>query len=289
MEANVLRYVDLLGEEQTKKLLAFFSEIESGRYEKNDIIELHLKDIRHPVFIRCIRADMQAFTHTFIKPYIEKKPYLSQPEYIIDAGTNIGLTTVLFANLWEGCKIIGLEADKDNYDFALKNTQIYSNITVLNKGLWNKEATLKIEAGQEDGFVVREIHLSGENSSVKDLVDGISIDSLMKMFNIHSLDFVKINIEGSEKEVFSENYETWLPKTKSLLVELHDGKNQGCSFSVFSAINKYNFSVAETERYGILFVQEPLFREWYKQWYREEIYLPNINKDRFPTLYLDNE
>jgi hypothetical protein len=54
-------------------------------------------------------------------------------------------------------------------------------------------------------------------------------------------------------------------------------------------VNKYNFSVAETAPYGILFVKEKPYREWYAKWYREEIYIPNINKKRFPGFYLDEE
>jgi hypothetical protein len=74
-----------------------------------------------------------------------------------------------------------------------------------------------------------------------------------------------------------------------MLIELHDGKNAGCSRTVFCKVNKYNFSVAETAPYGILFVKEKPYREWYAKWYREEIYIPNINKKRFPGFYLDEE
>ena len=56
------------------------------------------------------------------------------------------------------------------------------------------------------------------------------------------IDVLKLDIEGSEKEVFEEGYENWLPKTKLLLVELHDKMKKGCSRSVLNAVNKYDFS-----------------------------------------------
>jgi FkbM family methyltransferase len=283
------KYLELLGKEQALKLLSIFSGIESGKYDKTEIHAFKINGIAHPVYLRAIRADMQSFVNTFIDPYLDKKPYLSDAKFVIDAGANIGFTAVLFANWWPQCKIISIEPDRENYELTLKNTSAYPNITVLNGGLWNKEADLKIEAGQEDGFVVREVHSDTAQVKSENLTLGISIDQLLKKFNITQIDFLKMNIEGSEKEIFSENYENWLPLTKAMLIELHDGKNAGCSKAVFSTVNKYDFAVAETAPYGILFVKEKVYRKWYADWYREEIYKPNIDKKRFPEFYLDAE
>ena len=56
-------------------------------------------------------------------------------------------------------------------------------------------------------------------------------------------DIVKLDVEGSEKEIFSENYEGWLPKKKVLIVELHDRMKKGCRKAVFQAISRYDFSL----------------------------------------------
>lgn len=283
------KYVDLLGKEEALKLLRVFSDIESGKYDRNEIHTFKLSGIAHPIHFRTIRADMQSFVNTFIDSYLDKKPYLAEAEFVIDAGANIGFTAILFANWWPHSKIISVEPDKENYELTLKNTVHYPNITVLNGGLWNKEVKLKIEAGQEDGFVVREVNSDQTQIKSENLTLGISIDQLLRKYNITQIDFLKMNIEGSEKEIFGENYKNWLPKTKAMLIELHDGKNAGCSKTVFSTINQYDFAVAETAPYGVLFVKENIYRKWYADWYREEVYKPNINKDRFPEFYLDKE
>jgi len=287
--ASKPKYETLLGREQALKLLQVFSEIESGKYNKDEINTIQINGMKHPAYLRSIRADMQSFINTFIDPYLEEKPYLNNAEFVIDAGANIGYTAILFANWWPGCKIISIEPDKKNFELTVKNTALYPNITVLNCGLWNKEANLKIEAGQEDGFVVREISNDESVTISENLTSGISIEQLINRFKIPQIDFLKMNIEGSEKEVFSENYKTWLPKTNAMLIELHDGKNNGCSKAVFSATNQYDFAVAETAPYGILFTKESVYRKWYANWYKEEIYEPNINKERFPQFYLDKE
>jgi len=283
------KYVELLGKEQSVKLLAIFKEIENGFYDKTVIYSFKLNNLIHPIYIRGIRADMQSFINTFIDPYLDKKTYLNNCNYVIDAGGNIGFTAVLFANWWPESKIISIEPDYENYNLMLKNTLNYPNITVINAGLWHKNADLRIEAGQEDGFVVREINNSQTDIRPENLTKGVSLESLMKQYNFPQIDFLKMNIEGSEKEIFNKNYEYWISKTKAMLIELHDGKNGGCSKSVFATTNLYSFSVAETALYGILFVDETIYRKWYADWYKEEIYVPKIDKIRFPDFYLDKE
>lgn len=280
-------YLELLGKEQALKLLALFSEIEAGKYNKEEVHGLRLKGFPHPLFLRAIRADMQSFINTFIDPYLEKKPYLPAAETVIDAGANIGYTAALFASWWPESTIISLEPDRENYELALRNTGSYPNIHVVHAALWNKEARLSIEAGQEDGFVVRE-STAGETKA-ENATEGISLPRLLKQFGKSHIDFLKLNVEGSEKEIFSEGYKAWLPETRAMLVELHDGKNPGCSSAVFSAVQHFHFAVAETAAYGILFVKEQAYRSWYAKWYKESIYRPNINKERFPEFYLDRE
>jgi FkbM family methyltransferase len=282
------RYNSLLGEEQTNKLLQLFDEINHGKYDKQERHVFKVEGLIHPITIRAIRADMQSFVNTFVDPYMEKKPYLNDAKFVIDAGANIGYTAALYANWWPNGRIISIEADFENYEMTVINTAGYKNISVIHGGLWSKNADLQIEAGQEDGFVVREIN-GRENVSEQNFTKGYSLDSLLKQYKFNTIDFLKMNIEGSEKEIFSENYSSWLPETKAMLIELHDGKNAGCSKAVFSTTNKFDFAVAETAPYGVLFVKEHVYRKWYAEWYREEIYKPNINKDRFPDFYLDKE
>ncbi|MDP9230281.1 MAG: FkbM family methyltransferase, partial [Bacteroidota bacterium] len=70
------------------------------------------------------------------------------------------------------------------------------------------------------------------------------ISDIMRQMNWTHCDIVKLDVEGSEKEIFSDNYQNWLSRTKTLIVELHDRMKKGCSKAVFSALNHYNFSVS---------------------------------------------
>ena len=68
----------------------------------------------------------------------------------------------------------------------------------------------------------------------------------MKQHDMAYIDILKVDIEGVEKEVFEGNYQYWLPKTRCLMVELHDRLTCGSSKMVFKAISEYEFAYAQS-------------------------------------------
>ena len=92
----------------------------------------------------------------------------------------------------------------------------------------------------------------------KEVIERIEKDAdvLMKKFNISQIDVLKIDIEGSEKELFESDYEEWLPNTRMLIIELHDGFRKGASKSFFNAISKYNFHMMKNDENLIFYNME---------------------------------
>jgi FkbM family methyltransferase len=166
-------------------------------------------------------------------------PLAIAPKYIIDGGGNIGLTACFFATKFPEATIVTIEPDTDNYNLLQANCKQYANIHPLKCGIWKNNTHLKIEntnAGN-NAFTVTET-----NEVTADTIKAITISSVIEQFNMPHIDILKLDIEGSEKEVFEEHYEKWLPVTKFLIIELHDKMKKGSSRSVFNAVNQYDFS-----------------------------------------------
>ena len=110
---------------------------------------------------------------------------------------------------------------------------------MLKSAVWNKSINLVIkDVGLGHwGFMIEETIMPTENS-----IQAYTIENIMKQFSIDQIDILKIDIEGSEKELFESGYEYWLPKTKVLILEIHDRMRVGCSKSIFKALSNYNFS-----------------------------------------------
>ena len=75
----------------------------------------------------------------------------------------------------------------------------------------------------------------------------------MRRFGLNSIDLLKIDIEGSEKEIFDLNCKGWLAATKAILIELHDRYVPGCSNAFFKAIVDRPFTHSQIDEY--VFVQ----------------------------------
>lgn len=61
------------------------------------------------------------------------------PRVIVDAGANIGLTAVYFANQFPAARILALEPESSNYALLCKNTAAYPQAA-----LWSSTATLDL-------------------------------------------------------------------------------------------------------------------------------------------------
>ena len=125
---------------------------------------------------------------------------------------------------------------------------------MLQKGIWNENTFLEIidSTTKKDSFMVKE---SSDHTSAG--IEAISIETLLQLEGWPVIDILKIDIEGAEKELFSGNYEKWLPLTKVIFVEIHDNMKKGCSKSVFKAISQYNFSFSMRHE-NLVFINEDL-------------------------------
>jgi hypothetical protein len=105
---------------------------------------LKIKGLKKPIKLRLnSSSDKIAFYKIILnKEYDIDLPV--HPEYIIDAGANIGLASVFFANKYPEAKIIAIEPDKGNFEILLNNIQGYPQITGLNTALWHYPAWLRM-------------------------------------------------------------------------------------------------------------------------------------------------
>ncbi len=169
------------------------------------------------VHLRWNSSDVNVYYHTFMeKEY--SFPFEMTPKNIIDAGANIGLTGLLLAKKYPTARIVCIEPESNNFDLLSRNIAKLDRITALKNGLWSKNACLNIHNPNEShwAFITEETD-DRENCDV----EAVSVPEIMKRFNMDQIDLLKIDIEGSEKELFSRNTGEWLNKTKLIIMEIH--------------------------------------------------------------------
>jgi FkbM family methyltransferase len=204
------------------------------------LLSFQPKGWKAPVYIRQNSSDWTVFQEVFSKRnYNAKIPFT--PKIIVDCGANIGLASLYFMQRFPGVKVIAIEPEENNYNQLIKNLTQYKNAFPIQGGIWNRSAYLEVgdiyNMGSW-GFSCQEIAEYKPGA-----VRAYSIDEVMSSNNIEEIDILKLDIEGAELELFTDNYDNWLPKTKCIIIELHDWRRKGCSKIFFNALFKYDFSI----------------------------------------------
>lgn len=209
------------------------------KYNKDQFLKINLKEVGVPLYLRNKTSDIPAFYDVFTENEYELN-LIKKPKTIIDCGANIGLATAYFKGEYPDAKIISVEPEQDNYELLQKNTESLSNVHCLNYGVWNKSALLEVhDVGLGNwGFTTTEVQFENEST-----IEAISISEIIDRYKIDTIDILKIDVEGSEREIFQENTDEWLSKVKILIVELHDHMRSGCSESFYSAMNKFDYNM----------------------------------------------
>jgi len=145
---------------------------------------------------------------------------LNNQPYIIDCGSNIGISVIYFKTIYPQAKIVGFEPDRKAFMALEKNLKSfgYDDVKIYNKAVWSSDATLDFQVEGSWGGMV-----SGEPNEKTIKVESQRLKDLL----IGSVDFLKIDIEGGETEVL-EDCVAELRNVKNLFVEYHSsfGKTQ---------------------------------------------------------------
>jgi len=149
-------------------------------------------------------------------------------EYIMDCGANIGLTSLYLYKALSPLKILALEPEPSNFEQLQNNIQLngLSSITPVNKGVWSRPALMEHDKSfcnsKDWAFAVREAP-QGKGSILVDTMDNIA-----QACNFSKVDYIKMDIEGSEFELF-RNMNTWkkmFEQVKLISIEIHEKKGR---------------------------------------------------------------
>jgi FkbM family methyltransferase len=193
------------------------------------------------LLIRPNTTDLVVFRDTFILKYGAIK--ITPPvKCIIDAGAYAGYMTMYYAHTYPNALIISIEPNPENFAVLTANTEHLENVKRINAALWWKQTDLYLQdrGTGEWGFATH----TSQDSDTTEKLTVVTIPQLIKQYNLTSIDILKIDIEGSEKELFESDTSQWLPHVRSISTETHDRFKPGCTDAVKNALprDKWNYS-----------------------------------------------
>jgi FkbM family methyltransferase len=221
--------------------------------KRKRVVCIQIPQTKHPIYLRLGTSDRKVFNNIFVYGEYDAVELGFSPNNFLDGGGNIGLAAVYFANRYPQMQILSVEPESENFKILLQNTAPYATIKTVKAGLWSRPTHLEIRdtGGGEWGFTVEETDTQTPGS-----VRAESIGDLMEQNAGKPFDVVKLDIEGSEAEVFRANTEQWLPKVRALIVELHEWMKPGSSASFIAATSVYNYRKTVAGEYDVYVRQD---------------------------------
>jgi FkbM family methyltransferase len=198
------------------------------------------------LLVRPFTSDVIVFYDVFhVKEH--EWTFSTPPQVILDAGAYTGLSSSYFAMRYPEARVIALEPDAQNFALLNRNVSSFKNVRTINGALWNQSGALIITdpgSGAWSFRVTKPADPSVEPADVASepsngsRIQAYSVSDIMRECGVDRIDLLKLDIEGSEKEVLSDS-DSWISHVSAISIELHDRFKPGCSRAFFNAISDF--------------------------------------------------
>ena len=162
-----------------------------------------------------------------------------QPATIVDAGANVGYATLFFHRRYPDARIIAVEPEPSNFETLVQNTRGIAGVRAVRGGLWSRRQPLSIA---DPGAPKCMISLKPAETPGAGDIEGFGVPDLMAMIGTETIDVLKIDIEGGELDLFTEDAAAWIGKVRVFMIELHDRMRPGCAAAFYAALRGIRFT-----------------------------------------------
>lgn len=242
---NIARFSDRLG--TLRGLLAYtriaiFKRLPGA---PDRTISLRVPQVGTPVYLRPKTTDVHAFWQVFIGGDYDF-PVNGQPDFIVDAGAHVGFATLYLQHRFPQATIVAIEPEESNARMLAANTRDYSRVRLHRAALWNNHQKLRIENPGADSWSFR---IQDSDSSAGN-VAAITIPDILA--DTASIDILKLDIEGAEKELFSGDV-GWLDKIGMVILEFHEHYAPGSTAMINDRLKEYGFTKVLEKGENVIF------------------------------------
>jgi FkbM family methyltransferase len=178
---------------------------------------INYRGVKRNIYLRTYAGDIRMFYEIFWEQvYRLPAVFPVVNGIIIDAGANIGMTSLYFSIFFPRAHIYCIEPVADNFRLLKMNLDREINsgkVHAVKAALYPGNGEVRIN---EDGWAY--------NASVGDAgrssAEAITMDKFISNNKLEKIDLLKIDIEGAEKFIFLSDT-SWLQKVNAILIEIH--------------------------------------------------------------------
>lgn len=200
------------------------------RSSNAEAVEIRLPDLADRIKLRLRSSDWSVLLQVFVQKEYEV-PSKAHAEalsrfysdtlraggtpIILDCGANVGLASIWYAARYPDAHIIAIEPESENYALLASNAQKWPNIHPVHAGILDRKARVSLSNTGDEAW-------AWETREAEDgAVQTVTVDELVAQVPNGKLFIAKIDIEGSESELF-RSATGWVENTPLVVVETHD-------------------------------------------------------------------
>ena len=209
-------------------------------FKRKSTCQLAVHGISHPITCRTHTSDFRVFSQVFVNREYAGAEQLRDVKLVLDCGANIGCASIYFLNTFPDCEVLAVEPDPESFELLERNLAPYgARASVVRAGVWSDNCGLVLtnQDAESWGRQVREA-ATGETAQV----DGLGVGTLIKRTGHTQVSLLKVDIEGSEVELFSSNVESWINSVDAIVIEVHPGAER----IVAMALTRHGFETSVT-------------------------------------------
>ncbi|MFN8579027.1 MAG: FkbM family methyltransferase [Candidatus Sericytochromatia bacterium] len=223
------------GQQQKNKFL-FYEITKNNQIDLDYNNNIESLDILREVFYQRVYSDYFPFYTNSI---------------ILDIGAHKGYFSIFASkNLSKNSKIYSFEPIESNFNILNKNLydNNINNVITFNLGVYseNKELSFYLSKSENNSIFENYNPLLNQNNQDEIIVNCLTLKDIIKENNFNKIDFLKLDVEGSEYPIIFNSKKEVLDKIKTISIEFHDLKNPSYSgLELVKFLEKNNFRIVK--------------------------------------------
>lgn len=158
------------------------------------------------------RGDIQSIREILVDE-IYRLPEGVRPTSLVDFGAHIGVATVWLCREYQISDVAAVEPHPDNFALLERNCR--------DNDLKGHLVQAAVGAASGEVLFSAPSHSNlGRTGTGDDVVESVGVDTLMRGLAF-APDLVKIDIEGGEGELFTDDVIAWVDRVQAIVMEMH--------------------------------------------------------------------
>jgi FkbM family methyltransferase len=164
-------------------------------------------------------TDLLVLEQVFLDGEYEVEPIEARSiEYIVDLGSNIGVTAMFWAQRYPAAKMVLVEPDPENFQLLQRNTAAFKHRCILiNAAVSDRQGEISFfRSEREYGHSI----LKTDDCVSELKVRTLTVSDVLRESGFPRVDLLKMDIEGGE-QIVMPTIRTWARAPRFLIAELH--------------------------------------------------------------------